>query len=313
MVAKVSTIIPAYNAGRTIADTVDSALAQRYEGNEVVVVDDGSTDSTAALLSRYGNRIRVVTQPNRGAAAARNAGVAQSNGKYLAFLDSDDIWLPGKLEAMISALERNPRASLAFSEYGFIDESGRWYRTSSIGTSPSFSKLMTESPFFGISMSEGIMPSTWVLPRPSFDATGGFCEAFKNQGWEDNWILVLLRDLGEFVYVPERLTLYRVARSIEMADKYGQGVTIFVTLVKKRYGLRGRALARGAKNLKCRWLLTKIAHQMDRGDRLGAVSSLAQIVRLRPGYFLTEEFTNRLQLPQNRKRIRDIVIVRTRS
>src|SRR6516225_8557529 len=85
--ARVSTIIAAYNAERTIAETIDSALAQECDGHEVVVVNDGSTDSTAKILSEYGDQISIVTQSNRGAAAARNAGVAYSNSKYIALLD----------------------------------------------------------------------------------------------------------------------------------------------------------------------------------------------------------------------------------
>src|SRR5437660_1034224 len=109
MAAKVSTVIPTFNAKQTIADAIDSALAQEYYGQEIIVVNDGSTDSTAAILQNYSDRVRVVTQPNRGAAAARNAGVARSTGEYIAILDSDDQWLSGKLHTMVTALERNPR------------------------------------------------------------------------------------------------------------------------------------------------------------------------------------------------------------
>ena len=133
----VSTIIPAYNAERTIAQAVDSALSQEFEGQEVVVVNDGSTDSTAAILEKYGNQIQVVTQSNGGLSAARNAGVRRSTSKYLALLDADDIWLPGKLKMMVSALERNPLASLAFSEYRYFDDNGAECGGSAIGHAPS--------------------------------------------------------------------------------------------------------------------------------------------------------------------------------
>ena len=129
----VSTIIPAFNSERTIAQTIESALAQRYDSHEIVIVNDGSTDATARILERYRDRLRIVNQNNRGAAAARNAGIAYSNGEYLAFLDSDDLFLPSKLAVMTAALRQNPAASLAFSEYGFIDESGTEYRESAIG------------------------------------------------------------------------------------------------------------------------------------------------------------------------------------
>ena len=312
MNATVSTIIPAYNAERTITEAVDSALAQDYERHEVIVVNDGSTDSTARLLEAYGSRIRVIHQRNTGVSAARNAGVMLSSGKYIALLDSDDIWLPGKLTRLIAALVRNPGASLAFSEYGFIDGEGRELHTSSIGALPSFNSLMDELPFPVVSMKEGLMPSTWVLPRTSFDRVGGFCETFKGAGFEDSWILVLLRELGAFAYIPDKLALYRPDQSIEMADKYGAGADVFVSLVKARYGPRGRSLIRNTRNVKCRWLLSKLAHQMDRGNHAGALLSLAEIARVSPSYFVTWEFLGRVRLPQNTKRIRELMIAASR-
>ncbi|MGA2409789.1 MAG: glycosyltransferase family A protein [Candidatus Binataceae bacterium] len=300
MIKKISTVIAAYNAENTIAETIDNALAQRYEDHEVVVVDDGSIDSTGAILREYGDRIRVVEQANRGAAAARNAGVANSRGKYVAFLDSDDLWLPDKLAIIVAALERNPAASLAFSEYINFDENGVECGESSLGHAPSMQELMEVC-------LPPILTSTWVMPRTAFERSGGFSEAFKGgQGFEDSWLLLLLRELGEFEYVPERLTRYRIVGNSESADKYAHALSTFITLVKERYGTRGRALIRNAKNLQCRWMLSKIAHQTDRGDRLGAIRTVARIMRFHPAYFVGSEFTGRLVLPQNMKRFWDI-------
>jgi glycosyltransferase involved in cell wall biosynthesis len=300
MITTVSTIIAAYNAERTIAAAIDSVLSQGYEKNEVVVVDDGSTDSTTSVLRRYGDRIKVVTQTNRGAAAARNAGVAHSMGAYIAFLDSDDLWMPEKLSTMVSALVRTPGASLAFSEYINFTETGVQCGASSLGHAPSMQELMEVWP---------ILTSTWVIPRRMIERIGGFCEAFKGgQGFEDSWMLLLLRELGDFEYVPARLTLYRVDTSSESADKYGHALSTFIKLARKRYGKQGKTLVRNAKNWQCRWLLSKIAHQMDRGDRYGALCTLIRIARLRPTYFLSSKFTNRAFLPQNLKRIRDLAI-----
>jgi glycosyltransferase involved in cell wall biosynthesis len=295
--ARVSTVIAAYNAERTLAETIDSALAQECDGHEVVVVNDGSTDATAAILRGYSSRINVVTTPNRGAAAARNAGVAHSTGKYIAILDSDDLWLPGKLRTMVAALEHNPQASLAFSEYAKIDESGVEFGESLIGHAPPMSEMMRNFP--------PILTSTLVIPRQMFARTGGFHEEFRGQGFEDLWLLLLLRELGEFEYVPEKLTRYRVSHDDESADKYGRGLPTFIALVKKRYRARGKKLIHRAKNLQCRWMLSKVAHQMDGRDRLGAAITLARIARLRPTYFLSSEFTGRLLLPQNLKRLGD--------
>ena len=94
----VSVIIPVFNGERTIAAAIDSALAQEFGGEiEVMVVNDGSTDATATVLEAYRGRVTVLDRVNGGPAAARNAGVRASHGEYLAFLDADDIWLPGKL------------------------------------------------------------------------------------------------------------------------------------------------------------------------------------------------------------------------
>ena len=244
----------------------------------------------------------------RGLSAARNAGVGRSTGEYLAFLDADDIWLPGKLKAMIPALGRNPVASVAFSDYSLVDDRGAECGESAFGDLLVLDQLMSERPLPVYSFRMGILPSTWIIPRHVVERTGGFREEFKGAGGlEDFWMLLLLRELGEFVYVPEKLTLYRVSESGKTADKYAPGLPIFISLVKERYGARGKALIRTAKNSQCKSLLSKIAHQMNNGDRLGAIRTLAGIARLRPAYFLGSEFHGRLFLPHNMKRLRDLV------
>lgn len=98
----VSVIIPAFNAAATIRRALDSALAQTGCGLDVVVVDDGSTDDTSGLLANYEGRIRVLRQANGGVGSARNAAIEVMRGDFVAFLDSDDEWLPGKLEKQLS-------------------------------------------------------------------------------------------------------------------------------------------------------------------------------------------------------------------
>jgi glycosyltransferase involved in cell wall biosynthesis len=306
MSIKISTIIPAYNAERTIAQAIDCALSQNIEAHEVVVVNDGSTDCTPGILESYRDRIRVITQPNRGLSAARNVGVDRSTGEYLAFLDADDIWLPGKLSVTIAAFERNPLASLVFSEYRTLDIRGVEGNGSSIGHAPSMEELMTRL--------IPIAPSTWAIPRQKFERAGGFCEQFEGAGgYDDFWMLLLLRELGEFVQIPVELTLYRVSERWKLADKYVPGFRVFIPLVKERYGTRGKTLIRKAKASLCSFLLSKAAHQIDDGDKLGALRTLAGIARLRPAYFLGTEFRGRIFHPQNLKRLRDLTPVLNRD
>lgn len=102
----VSAIIPTYNRAHIICEAVDSVLAQTYPHIEVIIVDDGSKDDTLARLQQYGDRIRVVSQANAGPAAARNRGIVLARGDLIAFLDSDDIWMPSKIERQFALMQR---------------------------------------------------------------------------------------------------------------------------------------------------------------------------------------------------------------
>jgi glycosyltransferase involved in cell wall biosynthesis len=112
----VSVIIPTYNRGWILHEALESVLAQDYPDFELIVVDDGSTDRTPAVLQRYGNRLRVLAQKNRGVSAARNRGIAAAKANLIAFLDSDDLWLPGKLKAQVDFFQHHPGALICQTE-----------------------------------------------------------------------------------------------------------------------------------------------------------------------------------------------------
>jgi glycosyltransferase involved in cell wall biosynthesis len=116
LVPTVSVIIPVYNRSTLIARAVNSVLAQDFKDYEIIVIDDGSTDETPKILSTYKDKIKIITQKNRGVSAARNTGVSISLGKYLAFLDSDDMWLPEKLSTQINYFKSNPNTLICQTE-----------------------------------------------------------------------------------------------------------------------------------------------------------------------------------------------------
>jgi glycosyltransferase involved in cell wall biosynthesis len=116
---RVSVVIPTWNRARLLCEAVDSALAQSFIDSEIVIVDDGSTDETAAVVAaRYGalSRVRYVRQPNSGPATARNRGIRESRGSLIAFLDSDDLWERSKLGIQVEQLDRNADAALSFCD-----------------------------------------------------------------------------------------------------------------------------------------------------------------------------------------------------
>lgn len=121
----VSVVIPAFNAAASIAATIDSVLAQNYEPLEIIVVDDGSRDATAAICAGYGPVLQFHQQQNLGPGAARNRGVLAARGELIAFLDSDDAWRPGKLARQVALMQSDPRTGLTFTDFLFEQEAGK--------------------------------------------------------------------------------------------------------------------------------------------------------------------------------------------
>ena len=112
----VSVIIPTFNRGWVVREALDSVLEQDYRNFELIVVDDGSTDDTGSILSSYGQRLKVITQPNRGVSAARNRGIAAARGDLIALLDSDDYWLPKKLAVQVEFFRQHPAVEICQTE-----------------------------------------------------------------------------------------------------------------------------------------------------------------------------------------------------
>lgn len=167
----ISTIIPTWNRRDLVTRAIDCALDQAEDGDELIVVDDGSTDGTgAALAARYGDRIRYHYQSNAGVSAARNAGMALARGQYIALLDSDDLWLPGKTARQRQWLDAHPDYGMVLCDVIRVDPDGTPYDT--------FVRreVLPEDGWAlrWLLANPSLVPASVMFRREVFEATGGF-------------------------------------------------------------------------------------------------------------------------------------------
>ncbi len=196
-----SVIIPVFNKAGYVKEALDSVFSQTVKDLEVLVVNDGSTDGTEGVLRSYLNRVRYFYQENRGVSSARNRAITAARGKYLAFLDADDIWLPQKLEQQLSLLER--REVIVHSDVEFIDAEGR--KISKVAPQICFQQ---GNLFSGILLWQSrVILSSVVLPRSLSRKAGWFDEELRTA--EDTCYLLNLARTGEFKFAPEKLILKR--------------------------------------------------------------------------------------------------------
>ena len=122
--SKVSVIIPTYNSAEYITEAIESVLRQKHKDIEIIVVDDGSIDNTKEILKPYieSKSIKYIFQANKGPGAARNTGIRVAEGEFIAFLDSDDLYLDNALSKKVDLLMRYPKISLVFSDYYFLQD-----------------------------------------------------------------------------------------------------------------------------------------------------------------------------------------------
>ena len=209
---EVSVVIPTYNRAGLVGLAVESALAQTFTDREIVVVDDGSTDGTAETLARFGTAIRVVRKENGGEASARNRGIREALGTWVAFLDSDDLWEPDALERLIAAAATHPGAGLVAMKARSIladgTRTGRVHGKKSPG--PSFT---TRSLLWG-DAGGVLMP---MVRRDLLLAEGGFDESLRQATDCDMWVRLSFRT--EMVAVDAPLLLCRVHPENASADK----------------------------------------------------------------------------------------------
>lgn len=229
MEPQVSVVIPTYNAASVLAQAIDSVLAQTYRAFEIIVIDDGSSDSTPELLRAYGNRVRGIRQDNAGVYAARNRGVRAAHGRYIAFLDADDIWLPAKLERQIDILDKQPAFPVVHTDAALIDAEGRLLKAATNPRRQSVNGHVFEE-FFRSNMAV-ILLSTVMLRRECFDKTGFFDERYRSVV-DQVFFLRLAWDFPIY-FIPEPLVKYRVTPGSLSRGNVGRNLRIREELLRE--------------------------------------------------------------------------------
>jgi glycosyltransferase involved in cell wall biosynthesis len=215
----VTAVVPAYNAEKTIDETLRSVRAQTYRNLEIIVVDDGSTDRTAARVEAHAatdTRVRLVRQTNAGVAAARNRGVAEAAADFVAPVDADDLWMPTKIEKQMAAMRsRGPRCGLVYTWQTTIDEHGRVMSPRRRWESDGY---VLPRMLYGNLVGSG---SPALMRKEAIIEAGGYDASLREQGaqgCEDFKLYLRISERYEFAVIKEHLTGYRELRDAMSTD-----------------------------------------------------------------------------------------------
>lgn len=220
---RISAIIPTYNRAELVCQAIDSVLQQKAEPDEIIVVDDGSTDATGVRLAAYGNTLNVIQQKNRGISGARNAGIKAAKNEWLAFLDSDDLWKPKKLQRQQEEMRQHPDYKICYTDEEWR-KNGRWMNQKKIHKK--YSGWIYEHclPLCIIS------PSSAVLHRSLFEQFGFFDESLPACEDYDLWLRLSYR--VPILYIPKKLIVKRQGHWESLSQQHSLDKYRIVALVK---------------------------------------------------------------------------------
>jgi glycosyltransferase involved in cell wall biosynthesis len=204
----VSVVIPVFNASKWISETISSVLDQDYPNVEVVVIDDGSTDDSSDIINQYTNKVKYFYKSNGGQGSARNIGIQKSNGKYIAFIDADDLWAKNKLSIQVEILERTRLKWIYSDAIAFDNENKKdlfLFSQNNKQYSGDVLKPLFRSCF--------IPSPTPVVEKTVFSKVGMFNEHTTMRNREDWDMWLRIASLYSLAYVPKSLANYRVHSS----------------------------------------------------------------------------------------------------
>lgn len=243
---KVTCVITTFNRASYLKEAIDSILAQDFNRYELIVVDDGSSDHTFSVIEEYQKRIRYIFQENKGAGAARNLGLREARGEYMAYLDSDDLWVPRKLSIQTRFLDQNPDYLLCYSEE-------IWYRNS-VRVNPCKRHRKYSGHIFSRCLPLCIIsPSSAMIRRNTLQELGGFDESLPAAEDYDLWLRVTCAH--PVFLIPAPLIIKRgghpdqLSRRVKNLDQYRIRALVKI--------LMNKALSPGMRHEACRELSLK--------------------------------------------------------
>lgn len=241
-IPEVSVILPCYNCAKTVENTLNSILRQTFAGYEIIVINDGSTDNTKEVLEAYFKNKNVnftlINQENQTQSVARNNGIKTAKGKYLAFIDADDVWHDNKLELSLAELKKHPNASLVYTNLVLVNEKGEI-------TGKERKPLPDGKNAYVALLFKGnhITPSTIVMKTRAAKEANGFDETKDSVGLEDYEFVLRLSKNHTFIHLDKYLINYLVSPQSWSRTKTVIHHNNLIKLLKKHFnGLPKRGL-----------------------------------------------------------------------
>lgn len=212
----VSIIVPVFNGERHICETLDTAIFQSYKNIEIIVVNDGSLDKTINILNKYGNKIKVVNQENLGIRMARNVGVDNSKGEFIAFLDQDDLFDINKTQKQVEIFSLFSDVDVVCSDARLINENSEVIRNKIIGEKIKNFQFNT----MDFIKNNRILTLTVMIRRSAFQRVGGFYDKDRSLGEDYELWLDLSAEKCKFFFIEDALASYRIHSGNTSKNKY---------------------------------------------------------------------------------------------